>query len=67
MRICTEFDEDAFDFVPPTFLWPEHKDALSKYIKKNPGACYIGKPEAGAQGDGMFLFKDIKDIRNYKS
>jgi hypothetical protein len=31
-------------------------------MKKNPGCCYIGKPQVGAQGDGIFLFREIKDL-----
>jgi glutathione synthase/RimK-type ligase-like ATP-grasp enzyme len=31
-------------------------------MKANAGACFIGKPQAGAQGDCIILFRDIKEL-----
>lgn len=44
MKICMDINPEAYDFVPPTFIWPDEEKRLKEYMKKNPGACYIGKP-----------------------
>ena len=44
MKICMDINPEAYDFVPPTFIWPEEEKRLKEYMKKNPGCCYIGKP-----------------------
>lgn len=35
-------------------------------MKKHPGCCFIGKPQVGAQGDGIFLFRELKEL-SYKN
>lgn len=57
-------DEEEFDFVPPTFTLPSKFDSirLKEYMAKHKNATYIAKPQVGAQGEGMALFKELSDL-----
>jgi hypothetical protein len=57
-----DLNPNAFDFIPPTFVLPQEETKLKEYMKKHPNACYIGKPQSGAKGDGIFLFRELKDL-----
>lgn len=35
---------------------------LTEYMANHKNQTYIAKPQVGSQGDGMALFKEIKDI-----
>lgn len=56
--IASEIDPDAFDFVPPSFTFPEDAKKFLAYQKKHKNVTYIAKPLAGAQGDSIVLFQD---------
>ena len=58
MRFCMDIDEEAYNFIPPTFQLPDNKDMqrFEAYQKKHPNAIYIAKPQVGAQGDSISLF-----------
>eukprot|EP00727_Mastigamoeba_balamuthi_P007601 m51a1_g3461 putative multidrug resistance protein 1 (1653) ;mRNA; f:696341-702590 len=49
----------------------QYRKDLEKYsmfveeFKKNPGKLWIVKPAAGARGNGIFLIKDLKDIKGW--
>ena len=64
MKFAAELDPEAFKFVPPTFELPNPKDEarFAEYQKKHPNATYIAKPQVGAQGDSICLFKELKDL-----
>lgn len=57
-------DEDEYDFVPATFTLPSKYDSkrFEEYMAKHKSATYIAKPQVGAQGEGMALFSDLKDL-----
>lgn len=49
MKFCCEVtkdDDDAFDFVPPTFTLPHKYDSqrLEEYMSTHKGKTYIDKP-----------------------
>lgn len=53
-----------YEIAPITFTLPSKIEAnrLNEYMIGHKGATYISKPQAGSQGDGMNLFKEIKDL-----
>ena len=55
-------DPEAFDFVPPTFVFPQDASSFKNYAAKHKNATFIAKPESGAQGDNIQLFKDLKTV-----
>lgn len=66
MKFAQEMSMDDYDFVPPTFSLPgKHDEArLNEYMKSHATEkpTYIAKPDVGAQGEGMCLFNEFKDI-----
>ena len=62
MKVCMDMDPEGYDFVPPTFNYPAEEKRLAAYMKKHPNICFIGKPQASAKGNGIFLFRDLKDL-----
>lgn len=64
MKFCQEMDPDAFNFVPPTFQLPSVRDEarFAEYQQRNPNATYIAKPQVGAQGDSICLFKQLREL-----
>ena len=63
-KIAQLIDPEGFSFIPPTFTLPSKFDAkrLQEYMSKHKGVTYIAKPQVGAQGDGMALFKEFKEL-----
>ena len=63
-KIAQLIDREAFSFIPPTFTLPSKFDAkrLDEYMCQNKGVTYIAKPQVGAQGDGMALFKEFREL-----
>jgi hypothetical protein len=55
---------ETFDFIPPSFELPNKHESVrfADYMKSHPNATYIAKPQIGAQGDGICLFKEFKDL-----
>lgn len=58
-----EYDPEAYDFFPRTFLLPYDNLKLRQYFQetKRQGITktFIVKPEASCQGRGIFLTQDI--------
>eukprot|EP00347_Sterkiella_histriomuscorum_P019520 403341319 len=57
--------ESDFNFAPQTFALPHEQDALKSFMKKNKGATFIAKPQGGAEGLGIFLLKQFKELPHY--
>ena len=64
MQFCSDVDDTAYNFVPPTFQFPSNKDMqrFQEYSKKHPNATFIAKPQVGAQGDSIVLFKQLREL-----
>jgi len=54
------------DFFPTTFELPSEYHIFVEEFKKNPGLIWIMKPVAKSQGKGIFLFRKLKDITDWK-
>ena len=59
MSVVSDINAAACDFIPPSFNFPEDKDKFIQYDKTHKNATYIAKPQAGCQGDNIYLFKDL--------
>ncbi|KAK3085866.1 hypothetical protein FSP39_009817 [Pinctada imbricata] len=55
-----------FEFFPTTYELPSEYHIFVEEFKKNPGIIWIMKPAARAQGRGIFLFRRLKDITDWK-
>lgn len=63
MKFCIQQHPKDFDFIPPTFALPgKELAAFEEYMSRHPDATYIAKPQVGAQGDSICLFKHLKDL-----
>lgn len=67
-RLWTHFQEmkqafgsDSFDFVPDSFVLPEQVDLFLDCYERT-DYTWIVKPNNGAQGDGIFLLKELEDL-----
>jgi tubulin polyglutamylase TTLL9 len=54
------------DFFPTTFELPSEYHIFVEDFKKRPGTIWIMKPAGKAQGKGIFLFRKLKDITDWK-
>ncbi|RNA32432.1 putative tubulin polyglutamylase TTLL9 [Brachionus plicatilis] len=55
-----------WDFFPTTFVLPSEYHMFVEEFKRKPGTIWIMKPAGRAQGKGIFLFTDLKDITDWK-
>jgi tubulin polyglutamylase TTLL9 len=55
-----------YDFFPVTFILPNDYNMFVEEFKRSPGTTWIAKPVGKAQGRGIFLFNDIKDVKEWK-
>uniref|UniRef100_A0A3Q1IXZ8 Tubulin--tyrosine ligase-like protein 9 n=1 Tax=Anabas testudineus TaxID=64144 RepID=A0A3Q1IXZ8_ANATE len=54
------------DFFPCTFTLPSEYHLFVEEFKRYPGSTWIMKPVAKSQGKGIFLFRKLKDIIDWK-
>ncbi|RXN11646.1 putative tubulin polyglutamylase TTLL9 isoform X1 [Labeo rohita] len=54
------------DFFPCTFVLPSEYHIFVEEFKRSPGSTWIMKPVARSQGKGIFLFRKLKDIIDWK-
>ncbi|KAK2851251.1 hypothetical protein Q5P01_007527 [Channa striata] len=54
------------DFFPCTFTLPSEYHLFVEEFKRSPGNTWIMKPVAKSQGKGIFLFRKLKDIMDWK-
>ncbi|KAM9342504.1 putative tubulin polyglutamylase TTLL9 [Pholidichthys leucotaenia] len=54
------------DFFPCTFVLPSEFHLFVEEFSRSPGSTWIMKPAAKSQGKGIFLFRKLKDIIDWK-
>lgn len=54
------------DFFPTTYELPSEYHIFVEEFKRSPGSVWIMKPAGKAQGRGIFLFRKLKDINEWK-
>uniref|UniRef100_A0A8C6QDB8 Tubulin--tyrosine ligase-like protein 9 n=1 Tax=Nannospalax galili TaxID=1026970 RepID=A0A8C6QDB8_NANGA len=54
------------DFFPKTFDMPREYHLFVDEFRKSPGVTWIMKPVARSQGKGIFLFRRLKDIMDWR-
>uniref|UniRef100_A0A8C1B9F5 Tubulin--tyrosine ligase-like protein 9 n=2 Tax=Cyprinus carpio TaxID=7962 RepID=A0A8C1B9F5_CYPCA len=54
------------DFFPCTFVLPSEYHIFVEEFKRSPGSTWIMKPVARSQGKGIFLFRKLKDIIDWR-
>ena len=54
------------DFFPTTYELPSEYYMFVEEFKRNPGTIWIMKPAGKAQGKGIFLFRRLKDITEWR-
>ncbi|GMH94951.1 hypothetical protein TrST_g1523 [Triparma strigata] len=60
-------EADAYSFWPLTYVLPGDYALFVEEFKKYPTSFWIMKPVGRAQGKGIFLFKQLKEIAKWKS
>ena len=59
-------EAQQYDFYPETYMLPNDYNMFVEAFKRSPGITWIAKPVGKAQGRGIFLFNDIKDVKEWK-
>ncbi|XP_053706189.1 probable tubulin polyglutamylase TTLL9 isoform X2 [Synchiropus splendidus] len=59
-------DASGCDFFPCTFAMPNEYHVFVEEFKRTPGNIWIMKPVAKSQGKGIFLFRKLKDVMDWK-
>lgn len=65
-RESSKNEAQKCDFFPSTYELPSEYHIFVDEYRRNPGFIWIMKPIAKSQGKGIFLFKRLKDITDWK-
>ncbi|KAK0411426.1 hypothetical protein QR680_005648 [Steinernema hermaphroditum] len=58
---------EDLDFLPPSYVLPaEYHLFVEEFKKYPPDTVWIMKPVSGAQGKGIFLFRKLKEITDWR-
>jgi hypothetical protein len=64
LATMTEFFPEQYTFYPKTWLLPEQATEIGRVMKRRSGGCYIVKPTASSEGDGISIVRSKQDLRN---
>lgn len=53
------------DITPPTYVLPADYALFLEEFKRRPGSVWIAKPIGKAQGKGIFLLKNLKQVQEW--
>jgi hypothetical protein len=64
MNLCMRVNPKGYDMIPPSFNLSLAGDRkrFDTYQQDKKDCVYIAKPQVGAQGDNIALFRDLKDL-----
>ncbi|CAL7933921.1 unnamed protein product [Xylocopa violacea] len=65
-RMKRKFGGNDFDFVPLTFVLPEEREKLKKFMEKN-GGIWIAKPPDSCAGCGIKLITRFQEVSSCQS
>uniref|UniRef100_A0A3Q3KPF8 Tubulin--tyrosine ligase-like protein 9 n=1 Tax=Monopterus albus TaxID=43700 RepID=A0A3Q3KPF8_MONAL len=65
-RDIGRMEASRWDFFPCTFALPSEYHLFVEEFKRSPGSTWIMKPVTKSQGKGIFLFRKLKDIIDWK-
>ncbi|XP_070574514.1 probable tubulin polyglutamylase TTLL9 isoform X2 [Ptychodera flava] len=65
-RESGKLEASKCDFFPTSFELPSEYHIFVEEFKRTPGTIWIMKPVAKSQGKGIFLFRKLKDITDWK-
>ncbi|XP_064611162.1 probable tubulin polyglutamylase TTLL9 isoform X2 [Liolophura sinensis] len=65
-REQNKLDAQKCDFYPSTYELPSEYHIFVEEFRRSPGTVWIMKPVAKSQGKGIFLFRKLKDITDWK-
>lgn len=51
-----------FNFTPQTYVLPKEAELLVKHMEENRKQWWIIKPSNSAQGKGIYITNDLRDI-----
>ena len=55
-----------YDFFPQSYVLPSEYMMFENAYISQPGLTWIAKPTARAQGKGIFLINDLRDVKDWK-
>ncbi|XP_076019484.1 putative tubulin polyglutamylase TTLL9 [Genypterus blacodes] len=65
-RDIGQMEASKCDFFPCTYALPSEYHLFVEAFRRSPGSTWIMKPVAKSQGKGIFLFRKLKDIMDWK-
>jgi len=53
MHTISQYNPEKFEYVPPSFIFPQDSTRFEEYNNSHPNTTYIAKPKEGCQGEGI--------------
>jgi tubulin polyglutamylase TTLL9 len=64
--LCRHAEAAKYDFFPQSYVLPSEYMMFENAYISQPGLTWIAKPTARAQGKGIFLINDLRDVKEWK-
>jgi tubulin polyglutamylase TTLL9 len=65
-RLFRHAEAAKYDFFPQSYVLPSEYMMFENAYISQPGLTWIAKPTARAQGKGIFLINDLRDVKDWK-